>query len=66
VPTGNYDAGVNEAARHIGRSAWQVRYLARNGLIPYRRLTPTGRLEFDLAELDRWMDAGRKPVKSAS
>jgi excisionase family DNA binding protein len=60
----NYGASVAEVARRLGRSESYVRDLARRGLIPHRRLTPGGKIEFDLREIDEWAEAHRVPAKT--
>jgi predicted DNA-binding transcriptional regulator AlpA len=63
----NYAAGVPEVADRIGRSEWAVRDLVRRGLIPHRRLIAGGRIEFDLDEIDRWLESRRvRPPEAAS
>ena len=40
------------AAHHLGISAYRLRYFVLNGYVPYHN--DSGRLRFDLAELDEW------------
>jgi Helix-turn-helix domain len=44
--------GTNELAARLGYSPWWVRFLARSGRLPCRRVGAAGRLLFDPAEVE--------------
>lgn len=51
---------VKEAALYLGMSHSKVRQLAWTGQMPFIQECPNALMLFDIADLDRWIDAHKE------
>ena len=54
---------TREAAIYLGSSAWTVRRLVRDGLLPYVAEGDGGRWLFDLKDLDAYIEAHKRVAR---
>ena len=51
---------TREAAMYLGLSAWQLRHLTQDGVIPVVQLGDRSPFLFDLKDLDRFIEQHKK------
>jgi hypothetical protein len=51
---------IKDAAGFLGMGVWKLRRLVWSGQLPYIQLTKGAKLQFDVADLRKWIEAQKK------
>ncbi len=51
---------TKQAAQYLGISPWMLRKLTQDGLLKVMQLTPSSPFEFDLKDLDRFIESHKR------